>query len=256
MPGETGPRGNTGPTGPQGIPGITGNTGPTGPQGIPGITGNTGPTGPQGIPGITGNTGPTGPQGIPGITGNTGPTGPQGIPGITGNTGPTGPTGVCECLCEFIGEQVTNGGMELFTGDIPTDWTTTTPSLISETTQSRRVHSGNAAVNLENAATLSQTITTVNPGCFYEFSFFALAEGEQVGFTATVTFVTSTGDTFEGAAITVRHQDVPNSNSAFAYYRTVTTAAPTNVSSAIINFSVTANGGQSLDLDDVSFKVN
>ena len=78
------PRGETGPIGPQGIPGIEGPTGPTGPQG------------PQGIPGTEGPTGPTGPQGFQGIqgpTGPTGPTGPQGLQGIQGPTGPTGPAG-------------------------------------------------------------------------------------------------------------------------------------------------------------------
>lgn len=67
------PRGETGPIGPQGIPGIEGPTGPTGPQG------------PQGIPGTEGPTGPTGPQGPQGIQGPTGPTGP---------TGPAGPTAI------------------------------------------------------------------------------------------------------------------------------------------------------------------
>jgi hypothetical protein len=146
--------------------------------------------------------------------------------------------------------------MELFTGDIPTNWTTTTPSFISKTTQQGRVHSGNSSVNLKNLAFLSQTITNINPGCFYEFSFFAHGEGAEVGFTATVIFVTSTGTIRDGASITVRQQDIPNRDRAFAYYRTVTAAAPTNVASAIISFSVTANGGQSLDIDDVSFKVD
>ena len=99
---DGGPRGITGPTGPQGIQGITGPTGPigiTGPTGPQGIRGITGPTGVQGIQGITGPTGPLGPTGpigptgVQGIQGITGPTGPQGIQGITGPTGPLGPTG-------------------------------------------------------------------------------------------------------------------------------------------------------------------
>lgn len=47
-----------------------------------------GPTGSQGIQGVTGATGPTGPQGIAGTNGATGPTGPQGIQGVVGATGP------------------------------------------------------------------------------------------------------------------------------------------------------------------------
>lgn len=67
------PRGETGPIGPQGIPGTEGPTGPTG------------PTGPQGLQGIQGPTGPTGP---------TGPQGLQGLQGIQGPTGPAGPTAI------------------------------------------------------------------------------------------------------------------------------------------------------------------
>lgn len=47
-----------------------------------------GPTGSQGIQGVTGATGPTGPQGIAGTNGATGPTGPQGSQGVVGATGP------------------------------------------------------------------------------------------------------------------------------------------------------------------------
>ena len=70
--GPTGPIGNTGATGFQGIQGNTGATGPTGSQGSQGVTG---PTGSQGIQGVTG---PTGSQGIQGITGATGEQGIQG----------------------------------------------------------------------------------------------------------------------------------------------------------------------------------
>ena len=247
--GPTGPAGPTGSTGPTGPTGITGAMGPTGP------TGATGPTGPTGPTGITGAMGPTGPTGLTGATGPTGPTGATGPTGPTGLTGPTGPTGICECACESIGEQITNGGMEEFTGDIPNGWNTTTPTEVSEETAQGRVHSGNSSVNLENGAILTQTVSTVNGGCFYELSFFARGEGSEVGLTATVTFVTPMGDVV-GGTVTVRQQDITNDNRDFAYYRIITSQAPLNVTSAIISFEVTAQGEQSLDLDDVSFSVN
>ncbi|PBJ12775.1 collagen-like protein [Flavobacterium sp. ACN6] len=83
----------TGPQGPQGVPGNDGSTGPQGPQGIPGNDGATGPQGPQGAPGNDGATGLTGPQGIPGNDGAIGATGPQGPQGVSGNDGATGLTG-------------------------------------------------------------------------------------------------------------------------------------------------------------------
>lgn len=58
-----GPKGETGPTGPQGI---QGETGPTGPQGIQGETGPTGPAGPQGEAGPAGPAGTTSWDGITG----------------------------------------------------------------------------------------------------------------------------------------------------------------------------------------------
>jgi hypothetical protein len=75
------PRGETGATGPRGIPGETGATGATGFPGDTGMQGETGSTGEIGETGSTGATGATGAQGSPGIT------------GITGDPGVTGPTG-------------------------------------------------------------------------------------------------------------------------------------------------------------------
>lgn len=57
--------------------------GPTGPQGVAGVTGATGPTGAQGIQGATG------PTGLDGVTGATGPQGAQGVTGPTGANGTT-----------------------------------------------------------------------------------------------------------------------------------------------------------------------
>ena len=86
----SGPKGDTGATGPQGPQGPKGDTGPQGPQGPKGDTGSQGPQGPQGP---KGDTGPQGPQGPKGDTGATGPQGPQGPKGDTGETGPQGPKG-------------------------------------------------------------------------------------------------------------------------------------------------------------------
>lgn len=142
--------------------------------------------------------------------------------------------------------------MEAFTGNVPTGWTTTTSSAVSKVTQQGLVHSGDSAVNLKDGANLSQNIA-ITGGCFYEFSFFAHGEGAQVAVTATVTFTNAQGLSVEGLRITVNAQDIPNSNRDFAYYRGITIQAPNNATNARITFSVTAEGSQSLDVDDVSF---
>lgn len=79
-----GPKGDTGPIGPQGLTGPQGPKGDTGPQGL---------TGEQGPKGDKGDVGPQGPQGIQGLTGPEGPIGPQGIQGPQGEKGDKGDTG-------------------------------------------------------------------------------------------------------------------------------------------------------------------
>ena len=84
---------NYGPTGPQGevgaagTNGVDGPTGATGPQGEVGAAGTNGVDGPTGATGPQGEAGVAGTNGIDGATGATGPqgeTGPQGIQGIQG----------------------------------------------------------------------------------------------------------------------------------------------------------------------------
>ena len=98
----SGPKGDTGATGPQGPQGPKGDTGSQGPQGPKGDTGSqgpqgpkgdTGPQGPQGPKGETGSQGPQGETGPQGPKGDTGDAGSQGPKGDTGDTGPQGPAG-------------------------------------------------------------------------------------------------------------------------------------------------------------------
>ena len=77
-----------------------------------------------------------------------------------------------------------------------------------------------------------------------------------MGVDATVTFINDQGLNVTGLTIHVRDQDIPNDNREFAYYRGITTQAPSNATAARIQFVVTAGGGQSMDLDDVSFSVD
>ena len=91
--GEKGPKGDTGPQGPQGPKGDTGATGPQGPAGLKGDKGDTGPQGPQGDKGDTGPQGPKGDKGDTGLQGEKGDIGPQGPQGEKGDIGPQGPQG-------------------------------------------------------------------------------------------------------------------------------------------------------------------
>lgn len=144
--------------------------------------------------------------------------------------------------------------MESIFNDAPTDWVFINGNGISSVSAQGRVHSGNWAVNIQNNSAIEQTIPVTACGCYYILSFFARGEGSQVGLTATVTFETSSG-TVNGGTITVRQQDITNSNRDFAFYQLVTSGAPCNTTAITIKFLVTAQGNQSLDLDDVSLIV-
>lgn len=148
-----------------------------------------------------------------------------------------------------------NGGMETFSGDVPTGWAVNHSNLVSRVGQQGRVHSGNWAVNLENGAVLYQDIA-VEAGCFHQLSFFARGEGSQVGVIAKVIYLNAQNQPTQGLLIQVRQQDMVNSNRAFVYHQGITTVAPAGTIKARIEFTVTADGGQSMDLDDVSFSVN
>lgn len=192
-----------------------------------------------------GSTGPTGPTGPTGRTGDIGPT------GATEMTGPTGPTGNCTCSCVSNGELILNGGMEIVIDDKPTGWLFSNPDNVTSENSQGRVHSGNWSVNITDDTTISQVINNIETGCFYELSFFARGEGAQVSLNANVIFITNSGDVL-GGNIIVRSQDITNSNRDFAYYKLITTKAPVGTTAIKIEFSVEANGNQSLDLDDVS----
>lgn len=144
--------------------------------------------------------------------------------------------------------------MEDFTSNIPTEWTTTTPLSVSKVTQQGRVHSGASSVNLTKGADLSQVIS-ITGGCYYNLSLFAHGEGSETSLTATVNFTNGQGLNVNGLTISVRTQDIPTSNRSFAYYRGITIQAPAAATNATITLKVGAQGGQSLDLDDISFTV-
>lgn len=150
---------------------------------------------------------------------------------------------------------IINGGMELFTGDVPTGWTVNNDDLVEKVDQQGRVHSGNRAVSLLDRAVLYQDVA-VEAGCFHQLSFFARGEGSQVGFTARVIYLNAQNQPTQGLLIQVRQQDLVNSNRSFAYFHGITTAAPAGTVKARIEFTVTANGQQGMDLDDVSFSVS
>lgn len=145
--------------------------------------------------------------------------------------------------------------MEAFTGTVPTGWTANNANLVSKVELQGRVHSGNRAANLENGAVLYQEIP-VEAGCYHVLSFFARGEGSQVGVTARVIYLNAQNQPTQALLITVRQQDMVNSNRVFAHYQGITTAAPAGTVRARIEFAVSANGNQSMDLDDVSFSVS
>lgn len=177
----------------------------------------------------------------------------RGRPGPMGPIGPEGPAGVCECSCAASGELILNGSMENIADGRPTTWTTTTPALIESVSAAGRVHTGDYSTAMQNGAVLEQSVD-INGGCYYELSFFANVNGNLVGVTAEVSFVTPSGTT-AGARIVVNQQNLTNESGIFAFYKILTVQAPNDATNAIISFTVSAGEDQYAYIDDVSFSV-
>jgi hypothetical protein len=142
--------------------------------------------------------------------------------------------------------------MEYFNGSVPVGWEITDPDMVRRITARGLVHSGESSVGLSNGADLRQEITPIQEGCYYEFSFFAHSDGANVGMSATLTYLTETGEEPAGE-IVARQMDIPTADRVFSYYRVITSQAPKGVKSLLIEFNVVAQGNQSLQIDDVSF---
>ena len=145
--------------------------------------------------------------------------------------------------------------MENITDNKPNNWIFTNPENVVITDNQGSVHSGNAAVLLGNESAIEQTIPLNNGNCYYRLSFFAQGEGSQVGFTATVTFNTTTGDV-TGGSITVKQQDLTNSNRAWTYYQLITTQAPANTTGITVKIVASTSLEQNLILDNISLTTN
>jgi hypothetical protein len=145
--------------------------------------------------------------------------------------------------------------METVVDDQPEGWDFINPDGITSVDAQGRVHSGEFSVNIVDDAGIEQTIPVDGGGCFYILSFFARGEGDQVGFTAALTFETTSGPV-NGGEVTVRQGDLTTSNNDFAFFQLVSTQAPVDTTAVTISFVVNATGGQSLDLDDVSLIAN
>ena len=151
---------------------------------------------------------------------------------------------------------VSNGGMELLATDtIPLYWNINHTDLAESDTEQGDVHSGNRSVRLSDGAVFWQDID-IEGGCYFELNFFARGNGSQVQLEACVIFYNEDDTEPTETCILIRSQDIPTDNRSFSYYRFITAQAPENAYLARIEFRVTANGNQSLLLDDVSFSVN
>lgn len=141
--------------------------------------------------------------------------------------------------------------MEDISNNQPTGWTFTNPDGVESSDALGSVHSGERSVTIEDTSAIEQTIPIDGNECFYKLSFFAQGEGSQVGFTATLTFITPNGN-ITGGEITVRQQDLVDSNRNFAFFELITSQTPANATAINIRFSVDSTGEQSLILDDIS----
>ena len=163
--GPTGADGLTGATGPAGADGEEGATGPTGADGADGATGPTGATGTDGVDGATGPTGPTGADGADGATGPTGTAGTNGADGATGSTGPTGPNEVSTSTASSLGTGlVKSAGGVLALAVAGTDYSTFMPGLTITTTSGSSLSITDGTTTLTGTSTGEDTFNLPNYG--------------------------------------------------------------------------------------------
>ena len=233
IPGEQGPPGQTGNTGPQGPPGDTGSLGPQGLQGEPGNTG------PQGIQGIPGNTGPQG------ATGNTGPQGPQ------GNTGDLGPSSTLLNISNNITDTTfypifssgidsqpayinNTAGALTFNSSTSTLTAATFNGNATSATTATTATSATTATTATSANEIRITNDNTNSTCYIPFSKALASTGTvlplfQDDNTSPLTYNPSTGVltalTFNGNATSSTNSNnlyVVNTNNNLNYYVTFT----------------------------------
>ena len=203
-------KGDTGPQGLAGAPGVSGATGATGPKGDPGVPGE------AGAPGLQG---PTGAKGDPGAAGADGSTGPAGLAGPAGPQGPKGdpaPIVAAPNPPTSISAQISNGvglGMAVATVTFVPSANATGPILYTATA----VDSTNPAGSRSSVGTQSPIqISDLTVGDAYSFivtamvpANFASAAGVAAinGAHLRFTFVSSVGfDTTQAANPTVNFQ--------------------------------------------------
>jgi len=152
------------------------------------------------------------------------------------------------------GNMARNSGFEIFTGGLPNDFTSATPTLVTQQTDPTRVHSGASAVSLANGGILTQTITGLTPLRPYEFAVFANASDATGAFTATLNYITASGDVPAGT-ITVLAGSVPSGASVFGYYNVITTPAPIGALGVRIDITAAATGTAVVNFNDISLKI-
>lgn len=151
------------------------------------------------------------------------------------------------------GELLTNPGFESFTvADIPDGWTIT--GTVERQTNTGQVHSGTSSLRLSGGSTVAQTVdVSDNSRRYYEFSFFANANGTGGPLTATVTFLPSCQT---GLTIAIRSLDLPTGNGDFTYYRGITSQAPAGTNQVQVRFTYGTPGNDIVNIDDVSLSVD
>lgn len=171
-----------------------------------------------------------------------------------------------ECICPCQGNLVQNPGFEDFvpntTLDLPGNWQTDfSADDIVPPANAGDIHSGLGSVVFQltegrDEANLYQDVT-VQPGCCYDFQFWAKGQTgggpAAAGLTAEVVYRDGQGNTLT-TPITIQVQPGSLDSNSFGSYRAIAAPAPENAASARVLFTVQGSG-KSLRLDDVILTV-
>ncbi|MDO5522387.1 MAG: collagen-like protein, partial [bacterium] len=185
--------------------------------------------------------------------GATGPTGADGLPGEKGEQGATGPI-------VQLPNQITNGGMETFSDDIPTEWfgpALAQSAQVLASDDPDLVHSGNSAVMLMGTTGTTSTTLSQNPeidvqGASFKCSFSAMAEGSPSLIATLIFYKGKTPISSSSTSMLIQVGSLPDRTMGYGQYFFMTDmVAPLEATNIQISF--TANNLSEDGVTDVVY---
>lgn len=183
-----------------------------------------------------------------------GPRGKRGVRGPRGYPGPPGPSNSVSGDCFCTGNLIVNSSFEHCTENLPNEWYTDQPEIITKSKTPNEIHSGNNSVVFQltyntKSAKLYQIIDNVNENCCYDLQFWV--KGVNGGGTINIQLHLLDEDNLVlHTPINVNIMGGSLSSNFFSSYRYITPPTVSGANKAKLEFNV-VGFGRAFIIDDV-----